>query len=71
MTVVKYKNRKMYDPQASKYVNLDEIGALAKIDGFKVVERETGTDITAKVLAAYVATNVLTKLSTTALKAML
>ena len=47
----KYVNRRLYDTQESRYVNLEELRRLI-IDGeeIRVVERTTGHDITTSIL---------------------
>ena len=47
----KYVNRRLYDTQESRYVNLEELRRLI-IDGeeIRVVERTTGNDITTSIL---------------------
>jgi polyhydroxyalkanoate synthesis regulator phasin len=53
--IKKYANRKLYDTRASKYVTLDELAGLVR-DGheIKVVDRETGQDLTQVTLSQIV-----------------
>lgn len=48
-TVVKYRNRKLYDKDASKYVTLLDLLKMP-LDGLRVIEYNTGTDITISTL---------------------
>jgi len=60
MLVKKYKNRKLYDVQASKYVNLTDIrNAIVSGDHVEVIDNVTKKDITSETLA-----QVLVKLET-------
>lgn len=54
--IVKYNNRKLYDTETSKYVNLQELLKLP-LGSFKVFEKATNTDITVDTLLAAVAFN--------------
>ncbi len=50
--VKRYQNRKLYNTQTKKYVTLEEIGELIKeAQEIKVIENETGADITAVTLS--------------------
>jgi PHB/PHA accumulation regulator DNA-binding domain/Poly(hydroxyalcanoate) granule associated protein (phasin) len=53
--IKKYANRKLYDTRTSKYVTLDELAGLVR-DGheIKVVDRETGQDLTQVTLSQIV-----------------
>jgi len=51
-TIVKYNNRKLYDKQESKYINLKELVSM-ELGSFKVVEKETGNDITVNTMLSY------------------
>jgi polyhydroxyalkanoate synthesis repressor PhaR len=55
--IKKYANRKLYDTRTSKYVTLDAIADLVR-DGrdIRVVDRDTGNDITQVVLSQIVLT---------------
>jgi len=53
-TVIKYNNRKLYDTDESKYINLKELLALP-LGSFKVVEKENGLDVTVETLFSYLA----------------
>jgi len=51
-TIVKYKNRKLYSPKLSKYVNLNYIIDLVKNDkSVEVLEHSTKKNITNSVLS--------------------
>jgi polyhydroxyalkanoate synthesis regulator protein len=52
--IVKYANRKLYDTETSKYVNLKELLALP-LGSFKVTSKETGADLTVETLFSYLA----------------
>ncbi len=54
-TIIKYDNRKMYDKESSKYVNLKDLVNLP-LGSFKVLEKKTGNDITIETLFSYLAT---------------
>jgi polyhydroxyalkanoate synthesis regulator protein len=55
---VRYANRKTYSTSQSKYVNLDYLlQKLKNSEDFTVTEKETGVDITAKVVRQAVATS--------------
>ncbi len=57
-TFVRYANRKTYSTSQSKYVNLDYLlQKLKNSEEFTVTEKETGIDITAKVVRQAVATS--------------
>jgi polyhydroxyalkanoate synthesis regulator protein len=57
-TFVRYANRKTYSTSQSKYVNLDYLlQKLKNSEDFTVTEKETGIDITAKVVRQAVATS--------------
>lgn len=53
--IKKYANRKLYDTQASRYVRLEDIAELVR-DGheIRVVDRETGHDLTQVILSQIV-----------------
>jgi polyhydroxyalkanoate synthesis repressor PhaR len=55
--IKKYANRKLYDSRASRYITLDEIAQLVR-DGheIKVVDRDTGADLTQVTLSQIVLT---------------
>ena len=55
--IKKYANRKLYDTRTSRYITLEGISDLLR-DGsdIKVVDRETGRDITSVILSQVVAT---------------
>ncbi len=55
--IKKYANRKLYDTRTSHYVTLDEIAQLVR-DGhdIRVVDRDTGNDITQVILSQIVLT---------------
>jgi len=60
-TFVRYANRKTYSTSQSKYVNLDYLlQKLKNSEEFTVTEKETGADITTKVMRQAVATSNLT-----------
>ena len=50
--ITRYDNRKLYDPEARRYVTLGELGRLV-VEGaeLKVVDQKTGEDLTTLVLA--------------------
>lgn len=51
-TVKRYRNRKLYDTEESRYITLKEIAAYVKKGGeVKVVDNSTGEDITSVTLA--------------------
>ncbi|MDQ6899809.1 MAG: phasin family protein [Candidatus Dormibacteraeota bacterium] len=53
--IKKYANRKLYDTSTSRYVTLDRISALVREGaGIKVVDRDTGRDLTSLVLSQIV-----------------
>lgn len=51
-TIKRYPNRKLYDTEDSRYVNLDELAVMIR-DGFdvRVVDHKSGEDMTGMVLA--------------------
>ena len=51
-TIKRYPNRKMYDTEESRYVNLDELAAMIR-EGIevRVVDHKSGEDVTGMVLA--------------------
>jgi polyhydroxyalkanoate synthesis repressor PhaR len=50
--IKRYDNRKLYDPQARRYVTLDGLAALvARGEDVRVVDQKTGEDLTTTVLA--------------------
>jgi polyhydroxyalkanoate synthesis repressor PhaR len=51
--IKKYANRKLYDTRTSRYVTLDAIASLVR-DEIKVVDRETGQDLTQVILSQIV-----------------
>ena len=55
--IKKYANRKLYDTRASRYVTLDDIAELVR-DGhdIRVVDRDTGSDLTQVILSQIVLT---------------
>lgn len=53
-TVVKYGNRKLYDKDTSKYVTLLDLLKMP-LDGLRVIEHSTGTDITIPILLSGIA----------------
>lgn len=52
MILVKYRNRKLYWPEKRRYVVYKELAPLISVDGFKVIDHKTKTDITDEVKAA-------------------
>lgn len=56
---VKYKNRKLYDIEASKYVNMMDIAKLP-CNSYVVLERTTGRDVTNMLLINAIANKLLT-----------
>ncbi len=53
--IKKYANRKLYDTSTSRYVTLDRISALVREGAeIKVVDRDTGRDLTSLVLSQIV-----------------
>ena len=55
--IKKYANRKLYDTRTSKYVTLDGIADLVRAGhDIRVVDRDTGSDITQVVLSQIVLT---------------
>jgi BMFP domain-containing protein YqiC len=54
--IKKYSNRKLYDTQTRRYITLEDIGRLVR-DGrdVKVVQRDTGEDLTPAILSQIVA----------------
>jgi polyhydroxyalkanoate synthesis regulator protein len=56
--IIRYANRKTYSTLQKKYVNLDYLlSKLKNSEDFCVTEKETGNDITAKVIRQAVATS--------------
>ena len=55
--IKKYANRKLYDTRTSRYVTLEEIAVLVR-DGhdIRVVDRDTGADLTQVILSQIVLT---------------
>lgn len=53
--IKKYANRKLYDTQTSRYVTLDDLAGLVR-DGheIRVVDRDTGNDLTQVILSQIV-----------------
>lgn len=51
-TVVKYNNRKLYDKEQSKYINLKELVGM-ELGTFRVMEKQTGNDVTINTLLSY------------------
>jgi polyhydroxyalkanoate synthesis regulator protein len=53
--LIKYRNRKIYDPDIRKYVNLTDIKEMI-LNGFTVVieDKDTGADVTPEVLATII-----------------
>lgn len=50
-TIKKYENRRLYDTEASRYVNLDEVAAMVRRgDEVTVVDAKSGRDLTREVL---------------------
>jgi polyhydroxyalkanoate synthesis repressor PhaR len=50
--IKRYSNRKLYDPQASRYVTLEELAAMIRGGReISVVDVATGEDLTSVVLA--------------------
>jgi polyhydroxyalkanoate synthesis regulator protein len=47
--IVKYSNRKLYDTQESKYINLKDIGEML-METFVVLEHETSKDVTDEII---------------------
>jgi len=54
--IVKYSNRKMYDKETSKYVNLEELVSMP-LDSVKVIDKSTGNDVTVNALLSYLSNN--------------
>lgn len=55
----RYKNRKLYDPQESRYVTLAEIVEwIHEGTSIRVVEASSGEDVTAQILAAVISEQV-------------
>jgi len=55
--IKKYANRKLYDTRTSKYVTLDDLADLVRAgNDIRVVDRDTGGDITQVVLSQIVLT---------------
>jgi polyhydroxyalkanoate synthesis repressor PhaR len=53
--IKRYENRKLYDPEARKYVTLLDLGRLVAEGGeIRVVDQKTGEDLTTTVLAQVV-----------------
>lgn len=52
--IKRYRNRKLYDTQTSKYVTLNDLETLFRTLNVKVVD-ENGNDITGKVMLAVIA----------------
>lgn len=47
ITIKRYSNRKLYDPQAGRYVTIDEIGDLIRRgEDLRVVDHASGADLT-------------------------
>lgn len=57
-TVVKYGNRKLYDRDSSKYINLKNLMEMP-LGSFKVIEKNTGNDITLDTLLSYLSSNIV------------
>lgn len=54
-TIKKYSNRRLYDTDASRYVNLDELAALVRGgEDVRVVDAKSGDDLTRQVLVQIV-----------------
>ena len=68
-TIIKYGNRKMYDKETSKYVNLKEIASMP-LGTFKVIEKDTGNDITIDTLLSYLSTETTEETSESKVKVM-
>jgi polyhydroxyalkanoate synthesis repressor PhaR len=50
--IKRYGNRKMYDPQASRYVTLDNVAELVRSgDDLRIIDNDTGEDLTAVTFA--------------------
>lgn len=50
-TIKKYENRRLYDTEASRYVNLDEVAAMVRRgDEVTVVDAKSGRDLTREIL---------------------
>ncbi len=62
MRVIKrYKNRRLYDPEARRTITLKEIGDLVKADeSFTVIDNATGQDITLGVLITALSSEIRT-----------
>ena len=51
ITIKKYPNRRLYDTNASKYINLDDIKTMInQHEDFKIVDSKTGDNLTKSVL---------------------
>lgn len=47
LTIKRYSNRKLYDPQSGRYITLEEIGeAVRRGEDLRVVDHATGADLT-------------------------
>ena len=68
-TIIKYNNRKMYDKENSKYINLGELISMP-LGTFKVIEKETGNDITLDTLFSYLSNNTINYTNESKVKVM-
>jgi polyhydroxyalkanoate synthesis repressor PhaR len=51
ITIKRYASRRLYNPQAARYVSFGELGAMVEADeAFVVREAATGDDVTSSVL---------------------
>jgi polyhydroxyalkanoate synthesis repressor PhaR len=68
----RYRNRKLYDMVASRYVNFDDVAALVRQGiAIKVVDHGTGRDRTSHLLAQVVAQEELVEATGVALNRLL
>jgi polyhydroxyalkanoate synthesis regulator protein len=51
-TIIKYKNRKLYDKQNKKYTTIDELEKEIRFNSIKVIEHHTKNDITKEIYSA-------------------
>jgi polyhydroxyalkanoate synthesis regulator protein len=55
LTIKKYANRKLYNPQITKYVTLDELVSYLKNgQAIQVIDNDSGMDVTNETLKACV-----------------
>lgn len=68
-TVIKYSNRKLYDKESSKYINLKDLMDM-QLGSFKVIEKDTGNDITLDTMLSYLASNTVDAANDSKVKVM-